>query len=57
MKFLVILCAAALTGCFDYNPKEDALYCEMVSIYKASNGQYGWPAYKGVTCEPDLLSK
>lgn len=23
------------------------LYCEMVQIYKDSNGQYGWPAYDG----------
>ena len=27
--------------------KERDLYCDMVQQFKDTNGQYGWPAYKG----------
>ena len=27
--------------------KEAQLYCEMVQTYKDTNGQYGWPDYRG----------
>jgi len=30
---------------------EQAHYCDMVQLYKASNGENGWPNYKGVDCE------
>ena len=30
---------------------EQRLYCEMVQIYKESNGHYGWPDFKGVASE------
>lgn len=26
---------------------EQATYCEMVKTFKESNGQYGWPDYRG----------
>lgn len=26
-------------------------YCEMVSIYQQSGGQYGWPDYRGNAAE------
>lgn len=26
---------------------ERDLYCDMVQQFKDTNGQYGWPAYKG----------
>jgi hypothetical protein len=27
--------------------KEAQLYCEMVQTYKDTQGQYGWPDYRG----------
>lgn len=27
--------------------KERDLYCDMVQQFKDTDGQYGWPAYKG----------
>lgn len=35
--------------------KEQALYCEMTKAFKNSNGQYGWPDYRGnarKVCKP-----
>ncbi|BAO20644.1 hypothetical protein [Pseudomonas phage PPpW-3] len=27
--------------------KDQSLYCEMVQTFKDTNGQYGWPDYRG----------
>lgn len=27
--------------------KEQALYCEMTGAFKNTNGQFGWPDYRG----------
>ena len=42
---ITALAVAALCATSDPNP--EAEYCDMVRIYKESNGAYGWPAYKG----------
>ena len=31
----------------DSMSKEQALYCEMTGAFKNTNGQYGWPDYRG----------
>jgi hypothetical protein len=31
----------------DEAAEDDAAYCGMVKDFKESNGQHGWPAYKG----------
>ena len=40
---------AATNG--DELSQEQRLYCEMVQIHKESNGNYGWPDFKGVAEE------
>lgn len=47
---LVVLSLLGFAGQMDY---EDAImaekhYCEMVTAYKESNGQYGWPDFKNI---------
>ena len=34
--------------------KEDEFYCEMVQLFKDSNGENGWPNFKGIDCEADV---
>lgn len=29
------------------DPNPDHEYCEMVRVYQQSQGEYGWPPYKG----------
>lgn len=31
--------------------REQATYCEMVKTFKETNGQYGWPDYRGNAAE------
>lgn len=47
---LVVLCLLGFAGQMDY---EDAIasenhYCSMVTEFKRSNGQYGWPDFKNI---------
>lgn len=46
---LILLILFAVVSGMDMKDemKTEANYCEMVSLYKSSNGQYGWPDYKG----------
>jgi hypothetical protein len=49
LAILAILLAMGVVGHFD---AEDAQlqqdnYCEMVKLWKQSNGKSGWPAYNG----------
>jgi hypothetical protein len=46
--YVVAMCAMlafGLTSTQDPNPDDE--YCDMVELYKQSNGENGWPAYKG----------
>lgn len=38
-----------IVGSFDYEDAvaEQESYCEMVALWKKTNGRYGWPAYEG----------
>jgi hypothetical protein len=40
----------------DYNDSKtgERYYCEMVEIYKSSDGKYGWPNYRKLNCESKL---
>lgn len=44
-----LLAAVVIVSTLDKRSEQNqaSLYCEMVAEYKASNGEYGWPAYKG----------
>lgn len=44
-----LLSAVVIVSTLDKRSEQNqaSLYCEMVAEYKASNGEYGWPAYKG----------
>ena len=56
-RWLVLLAAIAI-GIFiaaggDDPQAEVDLYCSMVDLYKQTNGDVGWPAYKGeAICAP-----
>lgn len=45
--FLVLGIALANDYGSDSLSKEQALYCEMTAAFKNTNGQYGWPDYRG----------
>ena len=44
-----IITAMGIAGQFDYEEEQRqiAQYCEMVNLWKQTNGQRGWPAYDG----------
>jgi hypothetical protein len=42
---LGVACVFGLAMTSDPNPDDE--YCAMVELYKQSNGENGWPAYKG----------
>jgi hypothetical protein len=53
-------------ACFAFVGEQDASldydnhahYCEMVSIYKKTNGEYGWPNYQEANCdEKDIQNR
>jgi hypothetical protein len=46
---LVLILAFGLMGSMDKEEEErqQTQYCEMVKLYKETNGQAGWPAYNG----------
>lgn len=47
----IMLFAAALgiagTADVEEVERQQSEYCEMVQLWKDSNGEYGWPAYEG----------
>lgn len=45
---IILLALFAVCGQLDFNDErtEDALYCEMVKLYR--EGGEGWPDYKGI---------
>lgn len=45
--FLFICIALVGSGDLQEAKAEQANYCEMVSLFKKTNGEYGWPDYKG----------
>jgi len=56
-RWLVVLAALAIGGFLavggDDPQTEVDIYCSMVELYKSSNGEAGWPAYKGeAICAP-----
>lgn len=46
---LGLLIAMGIVGQSDFEEAErqEAEYCEMVKLWKQTNGQAGWPAYNG----------
>jgi hypothetical protein len=46
---LVLILAFGLMGSMDKEEegRQQTQYCEMVKLYKETNGQAGWPAYNG----------
>ena len=62
LEFMRILGVMTLVGAIIYTlddattngdelTQEQSLYCEMVQIHKESNGNYGWPDFKGIAEE------
>jgi len=56
-RWLVVLAALSIGGFIalggDDPQAEVDRYCSMVELYKSTNGEAGWPAYKGEKiCEP-----
>jgi len=56
-RWLVVLAALSIGGFTalggDDPQTEVDRYCKMVDLYKQTNGDAGWPAYKGEKiCEP-----
>jgi hypothetical protein len=49
MRYISLVAFILLTACGEYDEKlaEHRHYCIMVSDYERTNGQHGWPAYKG----------
>lgn len=51
----VVIVGLFNTSEHDSLSKEQALYCEMTAAFKNTNGQYGWPDYRGnarKVCKP-----
>lgn len=46
---IMLLSAVLVVNTLDKRSEanERDLYCDMVQQFKDTNGQYGWPAYKG----------
>jgi hypothetical protein len=42
---IIMICGGVLATTEDPNPDDE--YCDMVDLYKSSNGENGWVAYKG----------
>lgn len=49
LAFIGIIIAMGIAGNMDAQEEErqHAEYCEMVKLWKESNGKAGWPAYNG----------
>jgi len=51
-RWLVVLILLLIAAFVFLEGEEDPLstdehYCDMVALYKATNGEAGWPAYQG----------
>lgn len=50
--FVLVLMGIAGHMDFQEEERQHAEYCEMVKLWKQTNGQAGWPAYNGEgTCK------
>lgn len=49
LALILIFVMMGLAGHMDYEEagRQQDQYCEMVKLYKQSNGEKGWPAYNG----------
>ncbi len=49
IAIIIIFLLFGIIGNLDYESKQEEQdnYCEMVKIYKQTNGTKGWPAYNG----------
>jgi len=47
LLLLIALFGLAGRGDFEEEQRQLAQYCDMVQLWKDSNGQAGWPAYDG----------
>lgn len=49
----LLVAALILTSSMDREDRvaEEAIYCDMVSLYTDTNGSAGWPDYKGTYAE------
>lgn len=43
----VLALAYAAYGDIEAEQKQAALYCEMIQIHADTNGEFGWPPFKG----------
>ena len=46
---VVLVIAMGLVGTDDYEEakRQEQLYCDMVQLWKQTNGEHGWPAFNG----------
>jgi hypothetical protein len=54
LAIIGIIIALGIVGQSDFEEeqRQHAEYCEMVKLWKQTNGQQGWPAYNGEgTCK------
>jgi hypothetical protein len=42
--FILAACAVSTTD-YNYEKRQEQLYCDMVQTFQESNGEYGWPDY------------
>lgn len=49
LLFILVLVLFGIAGHMDADEadRQQEQYCEMVKLYKQSNGEKGWPAYNG----------
>lgn len=45
---IVVIIVIASTMDYQDEVKQQLHYCEMVKLYKSSNGENGWPDYKNI---------
>lgn len=54
LAFIAFIALAGIVGQFDFeeDQRQAEQYCEIVKLWKQTNGEQGWPAYNGEgTCK------
>jgi len=47
LALLVMFVLFVLAGGDNHHEMQHQMYCDMVELYKQTNGEAGWPAYQG----------
>ena len=49
---LLVFTALLIVGATDADEEsiEESLYCEMTALFVETDGEFGWPQYKKITC-------